>query len=120
VALGGPALAAAGWLIATMIGQWGHEGRLPGLMAIGIVAVIAVIAVTLLRPWRGRPILAWGSLLIAASTGRIVATIAICLLLYSAARQPAAPLLFGALSGLVPVLAGETFVASRRFRQRGG
>jgi len=117
VAVGGPAIAAAAWMLASLVGDWGTTGRLPGLFAIGSAAGVSLCVLMALQPWKPRPILVWGGLLIAASTGRIVATLGICLLLYSAARQPAAPLLFGAVAGLLPVLTGETIVASRRFRQ---
>jgi len=116
VAIGGPAGAALLWLGASFIGTWGETGLWPGLAAIGIAAAVSLGILVTLRPWKPRRILVWGGLLIAASTGRIVATLGFCLLLYSAALQPAAPLLFGAVAGLLPVLAGETIVASRQFR----
>jgi hypothetical protein len=116
VALGGPTGAALLWMGASFFGSWSETGLWPGLAAIGIAAAVSLGVLVALRPWKPRSILVWGGLLIAASTGRIVATLGFCLLLYSAARQPAAPLLFGAVAGLIPVLAGETIVASRRFR----
>jgi len=119
VAIGGPAITAVAWLLASFIGEWGTSGRLPGLLAILVSAAVSTLAVVAIRPWKPRPILVWGGVLIAASTGRIVVTIGICLLLYSAARLPAGPLLIGAMAGLVPVLVGETALATRRFRREG-
>ena len=117
VALGGPAAMGVLWLGASFIGSWGQSGRWPGMLALGVIAAVSLITTWVLRPWHARPILIWGGLLIAASTARIIGTLATCLLLYSAARQPAGPLLFGAMAGLIAVLVGETRVAAARFRQ---
>jgi len=117
VAVGAPAAVAAMWLIACQFGSWGEAALGPGLLAIGVTAVVSVAVVLLLRPWKPRPILMWGGLLVAASTGRVIGTIGVCLLLYFAARLPAGPLLIGALAGLVPVLIGETTNAARRFKR---
>ncbi|MDP7029341.1 MAG: hypothetical protein QF733_03880 [Phycisphaerales bacterium] len=119
VAIGGPALAALCWIAASFVGTWGESGRLPGLYAIAATAVVSTLTVIAIRPGKPRPILVWGGVLIAASTARIVASIGACLLLYSAARLPAGPLLIGAMAGLVPVLVGETTLATRRFRRDG-
>jgi len=40
-----------------------------------------------------------------------------CLLLYSAARLPAGPLLIGAMAGLVPVLVAETSIVAKHFQR---
>lgn len=117
VAIGGPVVAAVGWSLVTIMGPWDASTTLIGLLAIGVTAVVAVSVTLAIRPWRPRSILAWGGVLIAASMGRIVLTIGICLLLYFAARQPAEPLLIGALAGLVPVLIGETTIAANRFKR---
>ncbi len=119
VAVGCPAIAALGWLAASFVGTWGLSGRVPGLLGIAASAAVSLLVVAAIRPWKPRPILVWGGVLIAASTGRIVVTIGICLLLYSAARLPAGPLLIGAMAGLVPVLVGETALATRRFGRAG-
>ncbi|MDP7070359.1 MAG: hypothetical protein QF561_03310 [Phycisphaerales bacterium] len=117
VALGAPAAIAALWIAICQFGSWGENALGPGLLAIGVTAVVSVTVVVLLRPWKPRPILMWGGLLVAASASRVVGTIGVCLLLYSAARLPAGPLLIGALAGLVPVLIGETTIAARRFKR---
>ncbi|MCP4759897.1 MAG: hypothetical protein GY894_06580 [Planctomycetes bacterium] len=117
VAFGAPAAVAVIWLIVCQFGSWGDSALGPGLLAIGVTGVVSGAVVLVLRPWKPRPILLWGGLLVAASTGRIVGTIGVCLLLYFAARLPAGPLLIGALAGLVPVLIGETIIAARRFKR---
>jgi hypothetical protein len=116
-AIGGTALAAAAWTVITLLGPWDNTTTLTGLLGIGITAAVAIIGTMAMRPWQPRAILAWGGVLIAASFGRAIVTIGICLLLYFVARQPAVPLLIGALAGLVPVLIGETIIAAGRFRQ---
>ena len=117
VAVGGPMLAAIGWSIVTLLGPWGVTALWQGLVAVGVVVVVSVATTMAIMPWRERTILTWGTTLLAASLGRIAATIGICLLLYSAARLSAGPLLIGALAGLLPVLVGETSVVANRFKR---
>jgi drug/metabolite transporter superfamily protein YnfA len=109
--------AAAGWTIVTLLGPWDSTTTLVGLLGIGIVAVVSVIGTLAMRPWHPRTVVAWGGVLVATSVCRAVVAIGGCLLLYSAARQPAEPLLLGAVAGLIPVLIGETKLAARRFRR---
>jgi drug/metabolite transporter superfamily protein YnfA len=109
--------AAAGWTIVTLLGPWDSTTTLVGLLGIGIVAVVSVIGTLAMRPWHPRTVVAWGGVLVATSVSRAVVAIGGCLLLYSAARQPAEPLLLGAMAGLIPVLIGETKLAARRFRR---
>ncbi|MDP6310926.1 MAG: hypothetical protein QF781_02065 [Phycisphaerales bacterium] len=116
-AIGTAALAAAGWTLVTLLGPWDTPTTLTGLLAIGIVAAVAICGTLAMRPWRARSILSWGGVLIAASIGRAIVAIGICLLLYFAARQSVGPLLIGALVGLVAVLIGETTVAAKQFKQ---
>jgi hypothetical protein len=111
------AAAAVGWLVVTLLGPWEHTTTLAGLLGIAVVAAVSVIGTVIMRPWHPRTVLAWGGVLIAASICRAVVAIGICLLVYSAARQPAGPLLLGAVAGLIPVLIGETMLAARRFRR---
>jgi hypothetical protein len=68
------------------------------------VAAAAWAAVTILGPWD-------------MNTSLIGITIGICLLLYSAARLPAGPLLIGAMAGLVPVLVAETSIVAKHFQR---
>jgi len=116
-AIGAPAVAAAAWAAVTILGPWDMNTSLIGLLAIGVVACVAVAITLSIRPWKSRAIVTWGSVLIAASMGRIVITIGICLLLYSAARLPAGPLLIGAMAGLVPVLVAETSIVAKHFQR---
>ena len=111
------AMAAAGWTLITLIGPWPGSVTLQGLLALGITTLVSAAGLLLIQPWRTRPILAWGTLLIALSMGRVVATLGTCLLLYFAARLPAGPLLLGALTGLILVLIGETTVTASVFRK---
>ncbi len=115
--LGGLVGAAALWSIVTWLGPWPPAVLTTGLLALGVTAVISTLGLLAIRPWKERPILAWGGLLIALSLGRIVATLGVCLLLYFVARLPASPLLLGALAGLIPVLVGETTVTAGVFRR---
>ncbi|MDP6478835.1 MAG: hypothetical protein QGI75_02200 [Phycisphaerales bacterium] len=116
-AIGTAAMAGAGWTFVTLLGPWDTATALTGLLAIGIVAAVAICGILVMRPWRARSILSWGGVLIAASIGRAVVAIGICLLLYFAARQSVGPLLIGALAGLVAVLIGETTIAAKQFKQ---
>ncbi len=111
------ATAAGGWTLVTLVGPWPGSVTLQGLLALAITTLVSLTGLLLIRPWRTRPVLAWGSLLIALSMGRVVASLGACLLLYFAARLPASPLLLGALSGLMLVLIGETTVTARVFRK---
>jgi hypothetical protein len=111
------AVAAGAWALITLVGPWDTSTTRTGLLGIGITAAVAIGGTLAMRPWHERSILAWGGVLIAASFGRAIVTIGICLLLYFAARQPAGPLLIGALAGLVPVLIGETTIAAGRFKR---
>ena len=116
-AIGAPAVAAAAWAAVTILGPWDMNTSLIGLLAIGVVACVAVAITLSIRPWKSRAIVTWGSVLIAASMGRIVITIGICLLLYSAARLPAGPLLIGAMAGLFTVLVAETSIVAKHFQR---
>ena len=109
--------AAAGWAIITRLGPWDITTTLVGLTGIGIVALVSVLGTLAMRPWHPRTVVAWGAVLVAASISRAVIAIGSCLLLYFAARQPAEPLLLGAVAGLIPVLIGETRLAARQFRR---
>lgn len=111
------AMAAGLWACIVSIGPWGMETMLPGLLATGIATGTAMTGTALIRPGKPRPVLALNMLLIAASLGRVVITIGACLLLYFAARQPAGPLLLGAMAGLLLILVGETAFAARSFAQ---
>ncbi len=99
------------------------------LGALALCGLVALVGRSLLQRWRtgstgwrglhgkpGSPAW-WGGVLIAASIGRAIVAIGICLLLYFAARQSVGPLLIGALVGLVAVLIGETTVAAKQFKQ---
>lgn len=110
-------VAAAGWTIVTLLGPWDSTTTLVGLIGIGIVAFVSVIGTLAMRPWHPRTIVAWGGVLVAASVSRAVVAIGGCLLLYFAARQPAEPLLLGAVAGLIPVLICETRLVARQFRR---
>jgi hypothetical protein len=101
-----------------MLGPWDIKTTLVGLLAIGVVACVAVTTTLTIQPWKSRAIVTWGSVLIAASMGRIAVAIGICVLLYSAARLPAGPLLIGAMAGLVLVLAAETSIVAKHFQRK--
>jgi len=100
-----------GWLL-TPEGSGGTTAALGA----GLATVVALLGTLLIRPSRKRPVLVWASLLIALATGRLVASIGGCLLLYFAAQMSAFPLLAGMLMTLLFVLFSETRIAAGCFR----
>jgi hypothetical protein len=114
--LGTMVAAAIGFLGGLVVGQSLVSG---GETALGAVLTggVSIGATLALGPHRSRPILTWASLLIVLTTGRLIVSVGLCLLLYSAAQMPAAPLLVGMLLTLVIVLCTDTKLAAKRFSQ---
>lgn len=108
--------AGLGFLGGILFATEGSTGAMTALGA-GLATVVAVLGTLLVRPTRKRPVLAWANLLIVLASGRLVASVGACLLLYFAAQLPAVPLLAGMLMTLVFVLFSETRIAAGCFRK---
>lgn len=83
----------------------------------GVVAVVAVISILVMTPWKSRPMDLWMTFWLAGTVVRLLVTPAGAFLLYSATPLPASALALSvALAYLVTVLT-ESIVLARHVRK---
>ena len=94
-----------------------------GAGAAAVVGISATLALTVIRPWRPRPLGNWPMLWVLASFLKWPPTLAGAFLLYSATPLSKGALGLSVLAAYLAVLAGETMVyakSMKRFAPSGG
>jgi hypothetical protein len=121
-ACGGSAAAGIAWALVVWLGgragwgigsTWGPGHAIAGLVAAGIVALIATMVLLALGPWKVRPLGTWMTLWLAGAVGRLILTPLAAFLVYSAAPLSATALFLGVGITYVSALLAEVSVLTR-------
>ncbi|MBG84383.1 MAG: hypothetical protein CMJ40_07555 [Phycisphaerae bacterium] len=107
------AIACGLWILGTLIGGFGADLILPGLLEIGLVIFVTVICTLVITPWTPRPVATWAMILIGSSLVRLILITGLSLLLYSAALMAPKALVISAFLPIATILALETVVIAR-------
>ena len=83
------------WFAIIALGPWGTPELASGLAGIAVAAVMGVLGVVIMTPWRARPMADWMNLWLLATVFRMLGTPAAAYLLYSAASPTLAAKPFG-------------------------
>jgi hypothetical protein len=104
------ALAGSGWVGVALALKQPAGVQTAGLMGAAVVALVAVLGVLAMTPWKVRPIGSWMTLWLAGTVVRMLATPAFTFLLYSAVPQNAMALTLSVAVAYLTVLLTETAI----------
>lgn len=111
-ALGG-VLAGCLWILGTLIGGFGADPILPGLLEIALVTTVTVACTLAITPWTLRPVGTWAMILLGSSLVRLILITGLSLLLYSAALMAPKALVISAFLPIATILVLETVFIAR-------
>ncbi len=113
---------AGAWSAAFALGRWGAVEFRSGMFGIGVTAVMALLGLLVMTPWKARPMADWMTMWLAGTVFRLLGTPTVLFLLYSAASAgdpeggallAVKPMVLSvALTYLVMVLAEASIIAS--------
>ena len=106
---------AAVWGVAVAIGPWSRRDFVSGMVGIATTAVIGIVGLLIMSPWKSRAMGDWMTFWLASTVFRMLTTPVVLFLLYSAASSALAvkPLALSvALTYLVMLLAEAGILAS--------
>ena len=113
----GHCLAGAGaallWLAGTLGSGQSRPILVAGLIEVALVTTLAVGSILVILPWRIRPVGTWAVVLITTSLVRVIVTIGLSVLLYSAAQLAPKALVVSAFVAFIAGLVVETTITSR-------
>ena len=107
------ALAGALWILGTLIGGFGPDLILPGLLEIALVLCVTVLCTLAITPWTPRPVATWAMIVIGSSLVRLILITGLTLLLYSAALMAPKALVISAFLPIATILVLENVVIAR-------
>jgi hypothetical protein len=115
-------VAGGAWAGVLLVLGQGATAAVTGLVGAGAVAVAALVALLAIRPWRPRSLAVWPIVWVAGSMVRLLTTLGVAYLLYSATPYHSRMLWFAVLVAYLAALVGETRVyalSMRRFAPDG-
>lgn len=101
------------WILGTLIGGFGPDLILPGLVEIALVVCVTVVCTLAIMPWTPRPVATWAMILIGSFLVRVILITGLSLLLYSAALMAPKALVISAFLPIAMILALENVVIAR-------
>ena len=108
------------WSAIVTIGPWGREAFTSGMAGIGLTAIMILVGVLVMTPWKPRLSMDWMTMWLGGTVFRILATPVAAFVLYSAASPWLAMKPFGlsvAVTYLVALFT-EAAVLTQHFRRR--
>ncbi len=106
-------VAAGLWVLGLIIGGFGPDLILPGLLEIALVICVAVACTLAITPWTPRAVGTWAMILLGSSLVRLILITGLSLLLYSAALMAPKAMVISAFLPIATILVLETVVIAR-------
>jgi len=110
-------LAASGWAAGCFTLGKDTAFAMSGVVGALVVGACSIAAILLMQPWNPKPLYRWPMVWIACSMGRLLATLALGLLLYSATPFGTRSLWMGIVVAYAVTLVGETRVYASHMKR---